>query len=280
VTPETLSSESARFSSPSGHLAEAVGSQSTAACPTAAFGCRRWTTCAGSACRASGDSARSISAVLRRAEPAPETTGLDQALARAGDGAFVIGGDGRILLWNRSAERVLGYAARDVLGRPCCEVFAGYDDDGNRLCYQGCHVASLVRMDEPIQSFDMRTRTKPGRPVWINVSVLRTTGERGAPLTIHLFRDVTATKELLALVHERLSPRPAASPGGAEPAALSRRELDVLRLMTDGLNTSATAERLHLSGATVRNHVQNILGKLGVHSRLEAVAFAARHRLF
>jgi DNA-binding NarL/FixJ family response regulator len=30
----------------------------------------------------------------------------------------------------------------------------------------------------------------------------------------------------------------------------------------------------------VRNHVQNILGKLGVHSRLEAVAFAARHRLF
>jgi PAS domain S-box-containing protein len=183
VTPETLSSESARFSSPSGHLAEAVGSQSTAACPTAAFGCRRWTTCAGSACRASGDSARSISAVLRRAEPAPETTGLDQALARAGDGAFVIGGDGRILLWNRSAERVLGYAARDVLGRPCCEVFAGYDDDGNRLCYQGCHVMSLVRMDEPIQSFDMRTRTKPGRPVWINVSVLRTPrrhGDQGA----------------------------------------------------------------------------------------------------
>ena len=39
------------------------------------------------------------------------------------------------------------------------------------------------------------------------------------------------------------------------------------------------AERLHVSPATVRNHVQNIAGKLGVHSRLEAVAFATKHRL-
>jgi PAS domain S-box-containing protein len=213
----------------------------------------------------------------RCAEPARATRALDQTLARAGDGAVAIGADGRIVLWNRSAEHMLGHAARDVLGRPCCEVFAGYDGDGNRLCYDGCHVRSLVGMDEAVHSFDMRTRTKAGRPVWINVSVLRTTSaEGGAPLTIYLFRDVSTTKELLALVHERLTPRPA----GPDPTALSRRELEVLRLMTEGLNTSATAERLHVSPATVRNHAQNILGKLGVHSRLEAVAFAARHRVF
>jgi PAS domain S-box-containing protein len=217
--------------------------------------------------------------MLRRAEAA-ETTGLEQALARAGDGAFVIDGEGCITLWNRSAERLLGYAAREILGRPCCDVFTGYDDAGNRLCYQGCHVRSLVRMDEAVQSFDMRTRTKGGRPVWINISILSTTGARGTPLTIHLFRDVTATRELLTLIHERLAPRPAPGPGGPDPAALSRRELEVLRLMTEGLNTSATAERLHVSRATVRNHVQNIFGKLGVHTRLEAVAFAARQRLF
>jgi len=218
--------------------------------------------------------------MLRRAEPVAETTSLDQALARAGDGAFVIGTDGRIVLWNRSAERILGYAARDVLGRACCDIFTGYDDDGNRLCYQGCHVLSLVRMDEAVQSFDMRMRTKAGQPVWINVSILSTNGERGAPLTIHLFRDVTASKELLALVHERLAPRPAGGAKGPEPTVLSRRELEVLQLMTKGLNTKATAERLHVSRATVRNHVQNIFGKLGVHSRLEAVAYAAEQRLF
>jgi PAS domain S-box-containing protein len=218
--------------------------------------------------------------MLRRPEPVAETTGFDQALAQAGDGAFVVSADGTLALWNRSAERILGHAARDVVGRPCCEVFAGHDDDGNRLCYQGCHVRSLIRMDEAVQSFDMRTRTKAGRPVWINVSIFKVKGPRGTPWTIHLFRDVTASKELLALVQERLAPPPAPGPSEPEPTALSRRELEVLRLMTEGLDTGAAAERLHVSPATVRNHAQNIFGKLGVHSRLQAVAYAIRHRLF
>jgi DNA-binding NarL/FixJ family response regulator len=49
--------------------------------------------------------------------------------------------------------------------------------------------------------------------------------------------------------------------------------------MREGLNTEHAARRLHVSSATIRNHVQNIFGKLGVHSRLEAVAYATRHRL-
>jgi PAS domain S-box-containing protein len=202
---------------------------------------------------------------------------LGDALSGAGDGAFVIGGDGRIALWNRAAERTLGYAARDAVGRPCCEIFAGVDGDGNKLCYDGCHVRSLVRMAEPVQSFDMRTRTRTGRPVWLNVSVLSMRDAAGAPVILHLFRDVTATKERLRLVHERLA-EPAPADGGPA-AALSRREIDVLRLMVEGLNTRAAAERLHVSHSTIRNHVQNMFAKLGVHNRLEAVAYAARHRL-
>jgi PAS domain S-box-containing protein len=203
--------------------------------------------------------------------------GLDAALARAGDGACVIDGGGRLVLWNRSAERILGYTAREALGRPCCDVFTGYDDDGNRLCYQGCHIMTLLDRNEPIQSFDMRARTKSGKPVWINLSVLALPpGASGGPLAVHLFRDVTATKELVTLVQERLT-APAAA---AAAAPLSRRELEVLRLICEGLNTAALAGRLHVSHATVRNHVQNIFGKLGVHSRLEAVAYATKHRLF
>ncbi len=98
-------------------------------------------------------------------------------------------------------------------------------------------------------------------------------------MTIHLFRDVTATKELLTLVQDRLV---ASAPGGERPEAatsLTRRELEVLRLMMRGLNTAEAAETLHVSPATIRNHVQNIFGKLGVHSRLEAVAYATKHRL-
>ena len=60
---------------------------------------------------------------------------------------------------------------------------------------------------------------------------------------------------------------------------LTRRELEILRLVATGADTKTAAERLHVSPATVRNHVQNILGKLGVHSRLQAVAYATTHRL-
>lgn len=60
---------------------------------------------------------------------------------------------------------------------------------------------------------------------------------------------------------------------------LTRRELEILRLVAAGGDSKTVAERLHVSPATVRNHVQNILGKLGVHSRLQAVAYATTHRL-
>jgi PAS domain S-box-containing protein len=203
---------------------------------------------------------------------------LRPTLERAGDGAFVIGADGRIVLWNRAAERLLGYTSRDLLGKPCCDVFVGTDGSGNRLCYQGCHVMNLLKLDEPVQSFDMRTRTKSGRAIWLNFSILSIRGD--AACTIHLFRDVTATRELLTLVHERLAgPSPGNAPG-SPGASLSRRELEVLRLMAEGASTRTAAQRLHVSVATIRNHIQNILVKLDVHSRLEAVAYATKHRLF
>lgn len=206
-----------------------------------------------------------------------EMNGLDEVFTRAADGVFAIGADGRIVLWNRAAEKMLGYAAREALGRPCCDLFVGYDDSGNRLCYQGCHVMSLLKLGDPVQSFDMRTRTKAGRPIWINLSTLTLTpGQNGGPLTVHLFRDVTATKELLGLVRERLT-APAAVEANGD--ALTRRETEILRMIATGVSTKAAADKLHVSPATVRNHVQNILGKLGAHSRLEAVAMANRQRL-
>jgi PAS domain S-box-containing protein len=206
---------------------------------------------------------------------------LGRMLQRTGDGAFATDPDGRIVAWNRAAERILGFPARDVVNRTCCEVFGGEDDAGNRLCYPGCHIRSLVGLKEPVASYEMRTHSRTGKVVWLSVSVLPLpAADERAPVVVHLFRDITATKELLTLVHERIAAVGGDRPG--EPVAdgaLTRREREILRLLAQGLDTAATADRLHVSRATVRNHVQNIFAKLGVHSRLAAVAYATRHRL-
>jgi two-component system, NarL family, nitrate/nitrite response regulator NarL len=60
---------------------------------------------------------------------------------------------------------------------------------------------------------------------------------------------------------------------------LTPRELEVLRLLVEGNSSREIAQALGVSPNTVRTHVQGILAKLQVHSRLEAAAFAVRHDL-
>jgi two-component system, NarL family, response regulator LiaR len=62
-------------------------------------------------------------------------------------------------------------------------------------------------------------------------------------------------------------------------STLSERERDVLKLVTAGYSNQRIAEACFLSMHTVRTHVQSILVKLGVHSKLEAAIFAIQHRL-
>jgi DNA-binding NarL/FixJ family response regulator len=76
----------------------------------------------------------------------------------------------------------------------------------------------------------------------------------------------------------RLLPRVMRQPAADLPR-VSQRELEVLGLLAQGVSNAEIADRLYLSLNTVRNHVQAILGKLGAHSKLEAVAIAVRKGL-
>jgi NarL family two-component system response regulator LiaR len=60
---------------------------------------------------------------------------------------------------------------------------------------------------------------------------------------------------------------------------LTEREREVLALMIEGLNNREIAERLYISGSTVKNHVSSILSKLGTTSRTQAVAMAVEKRI-
>ena len=60
---------------------------------------------------------------------------------------------------------------------------------------------------------------------------------------------------------------------------LTERELEVLRLVATGMNNREIAKELFISENTVKNHVRNILDKLQLHSRMEAVMYAVRERI-
>jgi two-component system NarL family response regulator len=66
---------------------------------------------------------------------------------------------------------------------------------------------------------------------------------------------------------------------GVPRAELSERELDVLRLIANGKDNAAIAGALHISPKTVKNHISNILMKLGIENRIQAAVYAVRSGL-
>ncbi len=80
------------------------------------------------------------------------------------------------------------------------------------------------------------------------------------------------------LVLERMRrPRAGAEPEPLSEEELSARELDVLRLIARGMENKEIAKALGISQRTAKNHVSNILAKLGMPSRVQAAVYAVRH---
>lgn len=212
-------------------------------------------------------------------------------IANSGDGVFAVDRRQSIVLWNDRATEILGFSAAETVGKKCCEVVCGRDAQGCVVCRRGCDAFASARRLRPAQAWDMAVRTKSGDEVWLNLSTVVVPSRRkDLAVLVHLFRDVTREHELLrvaqdfaAMVSGAAPERPARRPWDAQPpqapAGLTLREREVLTFLASGTSTDAIAREMRITPRTVRNHVNNILGKLKAHSRLEAVTFSIRNGL-
>ena len=166
-----------------------------------------------------------------------------------------------------------------------------------RLC--GEIMPDVVLMDMVMPDMNGAIATRLIRQQFPHVQVIALTSFKEGDLVKnaleagaigYLLKDVSAD-ELVKAIRAAHAGRATLSPEAAQalvettnqPRApgldLTEREREVLALMVEGLNNTQIAARLTVSSSTVKSHVSNILSKLGVASRTEAVALALRSRL-
>jgi PAS domain S-box-containing protein len=201
-------------------------------------------------------------------------------IGRTSDAMLAIDDEMRIIAWNEAATDLLGYTAAEVMGRPCHEILCWRNRCGDTVCNASCAAAEPGEPDEVMETREVLGRSATNETLWLSASTIVPPVElRSQCRLVHLVREVAFPPELERVIVERL--------GGAIAATdrrddcldvLTAREREVLDLLAQGLDGPGIAERLFLSQATVRNHIQHILTKLDVHSRVEAVALALRGR--
>ena len=209
-------------------------------------------------------------------------------IARSGAAAFATDDKGHITIWNRQAEELLGHPASQVLGKSCHDILHGMDVFGNRFCSRPCALTCMVERRETVRHFELDVRAESGETIPASFSIVVLPGPRPRQYTmIHFLEKVDRHREASALIRRILTEQHAppvsqSAAGDARSApspTLTSRELQILRLLAEGTSTQGISDSLFISVTTTRNHVQNILRKLEVHSKLEAVSLALRTHL-
>ncbi|MBC8280208.1 MAG: PAS domain S-box protein [Chloroflexi bacterium] len=227
-----------------------------------------------------------------------ETIQLIKSFSNTTDGVFAVDEDQRIVHWNKGAERILGYTSRDAVGRYCYDIIKGIDQSSRQVCYLGCPVIDCAKNGYPTPGQDVKVKAKDGSSRWLSVAhtYIGSEGQTereglskshsNLAAVIHIFRDATEgmeAKRTLERVSKEVSayasPETVKEPEVHQHEDLTDREQQVVNMLAQGEGTHGIAQKLMISNATARNHIQNILVKLNVHNRLEAVAYVLRNRV-
>ena len=215
-------------------------------------------------------------------------TDILETLSKSQDGVYAVDLDQRIVFWNQSAERILGHTADEMLGTLCYSAFGGSARETKAICERNCRTILLAREARIGSSYSFRVNTKNNEKRWIKTThILIPSRNPDVGTLVHIFYDVSEDVQAKRLItqlsewiptHRNLS-APSSIISNDEDERLTPRQVEVLGLLASGRTTEDIANELMITSTTVRNHIQRILGKLGVHSRLEAVVFAQRQHL-
>ena len=204
-------------------------------------------------------------------------------------GVYAVSLDQRILFWNRTAERILGLSSREVMGRRCYEVMRGARSVSlTPECVVGCSSIRYVRAGLIPPPTRVRMLCTSGERKWVPVTSAVISGVlKGAPLLVYFFEDggvVEGSGSANDLIRDVLAQggadvmldHPEAPPMPEEASALTRRELEILRLVALGWETPHIAAQLGISLYTVLNHIRNLRYKLNASTKLDAVVKGLR----
>jgi len=199
-----------------------------------------------------------------------ETPELPPWISRLAMPVWVTTLDGVIRYMNPRAETLIGQHLTDCAGHACYLVIAGRTPEGAPLCGPRCRVRRLAAVREPIEPIPIRIAVANGRRRDVTLVVLALADDQ----LVHCVVDTARQSRLcdfLGNVAGR-TPRTRTLSRSVHAGVLTAREHEVLTLLAQGLTQQEIGDRLSVSYVTVRNHVQHILAKLGVHSILEAIA--------
>lgn len=193
--------------------------------------------------------------------------------------AVVLSSGLRILAMNRHAEELFGVDRGHWQRIPCFDVVRGTDLCGNPFCQRDCAVKQRIEAREGCPAIELECRAGAHGTCWLQViSIPWHIGTTEFQI-VHLFNDVSRSHRLweyIRLIAHRFSDLHVDASVPPE-SILTRRESEILGHLTLDEEPRRIAHLLSISPATVRNHVRNILDKIGVHSIQEAVAL---HLLF
>ncbi len=187
-----------------------------------------------------------------------------------------ISGNNRIITYlNGRAEELLGRSSDRCIGKPCYQVIRGKTGKGEKFCSEQCPAVRQLYRQNEIEPF--RIRVGVGRRArWVQVVMIAAESpDLTGVCMIHCVIDDEKEQRLKSYLARVMTRTPGARLGKREVTSfrLTRREKEILSLLSRDASLYEIADKLHLSYTTVRNHVQHILRKLGVHSIMEAVAF-------